>query len=492
MENELREKQIKRANKVIFVCSLIIDIIGIITNIGCIFMDPDKAPKSKMLLVLFLIIAVLSIGINKKLNDAKMIRNIMCLNWIITSIITSVTTNGIVTFDVGVIMMVASIVYMDVKISCIYNILTVAVCIVQIIYSNYIGIVLNIDLVVPFFMMAPGIVCANIILTKLFIKIMNENEREILKGTENQKNMVKYVKDTAVNINEDFNGLLTDLNGINSQAENNMESMNNIAKTMESTANEIQKQAFLTNNIQEIINNTEERADRVKSTADKVLNTVESGIDLSSQLKQQSKLVDTNTEKMAGIISQLNERVKEVTSITKTILSISEQTNLLALNASIEAARAGEAGRGFSVVADQIRVLSEDTRISTEKITEIIDELTDTTSDTINMLNESIESINVQNNKVDKVNESFTNNGIYMKQLKGLVDNISEDIKKIFESNSIIVEGISQLSSTTEEVTASSQEGVSMSRNIMDKITYFNKLINNVYDKIEGMSNYLQ
>ena len=99
--------------------------------------------------------------------------------------------------------------------------------------------------------------------------------------------------------------------------------------------------------------------------------------DLATQVKQAS-----------GIIQELEKNAQEINTILSTIQGIAEQTNLLALNAAIEAARAGEQGRGFAVVADEVRVLSQRTHSSTVEIRSMIETLQRNTQGAVSTMHE--------------------------------------------------------------------------------------------------------
>lgn len=109
----------------------------------------------------------------------------------------------------------------------------------------------------------------------------------------------------------------------------------------------------------------------------------------------------------AGVINQLSERSDKIASVLDVILGISEQTNLLALNAAIEAARAGEQGRGFAVVADEVRNLASKTQASTEDIQKMINDLQSGVSNAVNAITQSVDmagtSVSLSRNTMESI-----------------------------------------------------------------------------------------
>lgn len=323
----------------------------------------------------------------------------------------------------------------------------------------------------------------------LVSRFMRESQDELKNTAGKSEKTANCVVTTVTEINSKFNSILGELSEINRQAESNSFSMKAIADSTEETVNAITHQANMTVDIQEAITKTSGNVETVHDTTSEVLETIKHGIRLLQELTAQSHGVNENTKQMSEIIKILVHRVRDVSEITNAILSISNQTNLLALNASIEAARAGDAGRGFAVVADEIRNLSDETKTSTEQITEIIKELSQVTDNTMKILQESVQGINQQNTKIVEVNESFARSGQFVNELKDLVDGIVKDINTINESNKTIVNSINQLSATTEEISCCSQESSASSETIMGKIDGFTQEIQVVYNDLEELVN---
>lgn len=165
--------------------------------------------------------------------------------------------------------------------------------------------------------------------------------------------------------------------------------------------------------------------------------------------------VNTSFDKFSSSIEQVDEEMRTINKITDIINGIAEQTNLLALNAAIEAARAGDAGRGFNVVALEIRKLAEQSKESAQNIYKIINEL-------INIINEIVyESRNMdkelenQRNLVYKALSSFAEITILVQEIAPKVYNINNAFEDITHNKDLIVETVQELSEVVKETSQS-------------------------------------
>ncbi len=127
---------------------------------------------------------------------------------------------------------------------------------------------------------------------------------------------------------------------------------------------------------------TRSAEDAARSSAE-ASTVAQSGSQLAGQAVDKMRGVFGQIEQTAERVFQFSQRTKEIGDIVRVITEVAQQTHLLAINATIEAARAGEAGRGFAVVAEEIRQLAENTSRSAERISKIVEEVGNTSHETV-------------------------------------------------------------------------------------------------------------
>ena len=230
---------------------------------------------------------------------------------------------------------------------------------------------------------------------------------------------------------------------------------------------EVLKKSFnvITNNIQkeaEIVNDTADKAESIKNNlmneaeiSNNVKNTIfEANKNLENAVEVISRTIDSiqanaqSENELAYKLDQLTNDAAQVKNVLNVIKEIADQTNLLALNAAIEAARAGEHGRGFAVVADEVRKLAERTQKSLGEIDATINVIVQAIEDANAQMQVNIENVNAvtsQTNEVqDKIkgvsvvmNEAVVNVEENVKKLNNIVKAMQEFIKKMEEVNNL-------------------------------------------------------
>ncbi|WP_064606878.1 methyl-accepting chemotaxis protein [Photobacterium sp. J15] len=151
-----------------------------------------------------------------------------------------------------------------------------------------------------------------------------------------------------------------------------------------------------------------------------------------------SAQIDSSVKESTEIVNQLREYSNEIGTVVDVITGISEQTNLLALNAAIEAARAGEQGRGFAVVADEVRSLAAKTQQSTVDIQELISRLQEQAQQADNFMKSNSELINESLDITRQVGEAFTT--------------ISDSVAQISELNTLVATASEEQSGVTKDI----------------------------------------
>jgi len=169
------------------------------------------------------------------------------------------------------------------------------------------------------------------------------------------------------------------------------------------------------------------------------------------------KMIQSTVQALENTVQTLSERSNEIGRIVEAITQIADQTNLLALNAAIEAARAGEHGKGFAVVADEVRKLAEQSAQSTMQIKDIIDYIQADTKLAVESMSagsaEVLKGIDVTN----MAGKSFKEISDNVQSVTYEIGQISETAKVISEHSNQVAMGIESVLQRTNENTASAQ-----------------------------------
>ena len=177
----------------------------------------------------------------------------------------------------------------------------------------------------------------------------------------------------------------------------------------------------------------------------------ERGAVITRQTTDGVRAIASKVSFASGQIDELSHRIDQVSNIVNVIKDIADQTNLLALNAAIEAARAGEQGRGFAVVADEVRKLAERTSLSTQQIAQVIGEILSAASVSVSSMRESVEQVEDGVRLSEEAAEAIRDIQAKEAGVIAAVNEIADALREQSQASTDIARQIETIAQATEE-----------------------------------------
>jgi len=306
---------------------------------------------------------------------------------------------------------------------------------------------------------------------------LSDAAKIISKGDLTKDIQLTNIKGDVKHLAEGFSAMLSGLRETISAVKYNAQQVASSAEEFSSSAEEVNaSMEEVSSTIQQVATGSQNTAKDSENMITQVRQATESssqGQLAAKDVSQKMQLIKTTTQEGAERIGALGGKSKEIGHIVETINQISEQTNLLALNAAIEAARAGEAGRGFAVVADEVRKLAEESGQATQQISSLIKGIQGEIDSAVTSMNENTKQVEEGSAGVETAMQAFA----VLPDVIAQVSQSAEKVGSVAQENASGAEEVSasieQVTSSMAQVTVSSQEMANIAANLQSIVDRF-------------------
>ncbi|MFD1850778.1 methyl-accepting chemotaxis protein [Oceanobacillus bengalensis] len=293
-------------------------------------------------------------------------------------------------------------------------------------------------------------------LSKELLKTEAEDEiAQLAKATntmsDNNRNLLSRIAEVSESVSSQSEELTQAASEVKAGTEQVATTMEELATGSETQANSASELTTIMGTFANRVEEANENGERIQENSGKVLEMTTKGSQLMNSSTEQMNKINHIVKDAVEKVQSLDKHSQEISTLVSVIKNVADQTNLLALNAAIEAARAGEHGKGFAVVADEVRKLAEQVASSINEITGIVNNIQTGSSIVVDSLKNGYSEVELGTSRIETTGETFN-------EISSAVTEMVQSIRFVSENLSEIAAGSQEMSSSVEEIASVSEE----------------------------------
>ncbi|WP_051585797.1 methyl-accepting chemotaxis protein [Caldanaerobius polysaccharolyticus] len=306
------------------------------------------------------------------------------------------------------------------------------------------------------------------------IGVLSENFNSMVKE---MKSIILSLSDVTSKLSDSTQQLVDGSEKIKSSVDQIAVTIEEIAKGASEQATEAEKGVSLITDLSDQIKTVYDSALQIVNSSETIKKLNEEGLKAVTLLKERSDTSAKTSYQLMELIKSFNEKTKDISNFVNAINSIAEQTNLLALNAAIEAAHAGDAGKGFGVVAEEIRKLADESKKTTKEIQDIVSGIQNESKKVEAMMDTIEEVSRFQAQAVENTNKAFATIANGVEESINMLNGVFKAIEKMENSKNSVINAIQNISAVSQETAAASEE---VSANTEEQLEFIATIANSV------------